>query len=37
MCYQHAIFPLKDIEKNRAKLGDWKDTLINLRAMAEQQ
>jgi len=37
MCYQYAIFPLKDIEQNRAKLGEWEDTLINLRDMAEQQ
>jgi hypothetical protein len=37
MCYQCAIFPLKDIEHNRAKLGEWKDTLIHLRGVAEQQ
>jgi hypothetical protein len=37
ICYQYAIFTLKDIEQNRAKLGEWKDTLINLRDMAEQQ
>lgn len=35
--YKYAIFPLKDIEQNRAKLGDRKDTLINLCDMAEQQ
>jgi len=37
MCYQYAIFPLNIIEQNRAKLGDWKYTLINLRDMAEQE
>jgi hypothetical protein len=35
MCYQWAIFPLKHNEQNREKLEDWKDTLINLREMAE--
>ena len=32
MCYQYAIFALKNIEQNRAKLGEWEDTLINPQA-----
>jgi len=37
MCYRYAIFPLKDIAQNRAKLEECKETLINLRDMVEQQ